>query len=159
MSNSAIKKYAEDEIIIREGDSNDVIFKVISGSAAIYLNYGKENEYLVGILSDKRYFGEEGFLSGKPAIFTAVATEETHVMCIGLHEFEDYLQNNFQNVLDIMRDMTEKMMTLKANLNLLDKELIGKIQRETFKQKSREMVLNRYKALSASAVYSSRIDR
>ena len=148
MTESKIKKFREDEIIINEGDSNDTIYKVISGSVAIYLNYKKENEYLVGILSDKRYFGEDGFLSGRPSIFTAVAAEDTHVMGIGLNEFEGYLKNSYQNVLDIMRDMTEKMMTLKANLSLLDKELKDKIQRETFKQKSREMVLNKYKIFS-----------
>ena len=90
-------KYAEDSVIISEGEKIDKMFKVISGGVAIYLNYGKENEYLVGVLTEKRHFGEEGLLSDKPSIFTAIAFKETHLMTIGASEFEDYLKTRRSN--------------------------------------------------------------
>ena len=150
MSDSKIVKYAEDSVIISEGEKIDKMFKVVSGGVAIYLNYGKENEYLVGVLTEKRHFGEEGLLSDKPSVFTAIAFEETHLMAIGASEFEDYLRNNYQNMLSIMRDMSEKITTLKANLNLLDNELKAGIQREEFKKKSKELVLSRYSAFASA---------
>ena len=50
--NIFMKKFSEDEVIIREGETYEEMYKIVSGRAALYLQYGTENEYLIGVLSD-----------------------------------------------------------------------------------------------------------
>ena len=62
-----IKKYTEDEIIIREGEAYEEMYKVLSGSAAMYLHYGEENGYLLGLISSQKCFGEVSLFSSRPS--------------------------------------------------------------------------------------------
>ena len=64
MDRTKIRVFSEDEVVISEGQRNTEMYKIVSGQAAIYFDYGKENEYLVGVLTDGRCFGEIGLLTG-----------------------------------------------------------------------------------------------
>ena len=71
--NIFMKKFSEDEVIIREGETYEEMYKIVSGRAALYLQYGTENEYLIGVLSDGKCFGEVSVLTGKPSPYSVVA--------------------------------------------------------------------------------------
>lgn len=59
------------------------MYKIVSGRAALYLQYGTENEYLIGVLSDGKCFGEVSVLTGKPSPYSVVAISDIMVMRIG----------------------------------------------------------------------------
>lgn len=65
--NIFIIKFFEYEIIILEGEIYEEMLKIISICAAIYLQYGTENEYLIGVLYDAKCFGEISVLTRKPS--------------------------------------------------------------------------------------------
>lgn len=44
-----MQSYPEDSVILREGERKDEMYKIVSGKAAVYINYGKENGYPLGI--------------------------------------------------------------------------------------------------------------
>jgi len=48
-----MQSYPEDSVILREGERKDEMYKIVSGKAAVYINYGKENEYLLGICTEQ----------------------------------------------------------------------------------------------------------
>ena len=39
--NAKIEKYPEETIIVREGESNTDMFKIVSGHAEVYVGFGK----------------------------------------------------------------------------------------------------------------------
>ena len=44
-----MQTFYTDDIIIREGENYDEMYKIIHGSVAVYLCYGKMEEHLIGI--------------------------------------------------------------------------------------------------------------
>lgn len=121
---SFLKKFVEDEILIHEGEVKPEMYKIISGYAAIYLNYGKENEYLLGILSEQQCFGELGLLCKEPSIYTVVAVDDVLVMCIQRNNFDEFIEKNPNNAVNIIKGMARSMVTLRGNIDMLVDELI-----------------------------------
>ena len=122
-STSRMQKFQEDSIILREGELRDEMYKIVSGKVAVYINYGKENEYLLGILGEQQCVGELGILCRQPSMYTVVAVYDVLAMRISLDEFSGFLKNNNKNAINIIRNLSWCMMNLKGNLDLVLDEL------------------------------------
>ncbi|MBQ2697579.1 MAG: cyclic nucleotide-binding domain-containing protein, partial [Clostridia bacterium] len=73
MSKTPITRYRAGHVILRQGESKDCLFKILSGTVALYVHYGEAEEYLMGSLTAPHFFGETTILSGQPSSYTAVA--------------------------------------------------------------------------------------
>lgn len=138
---SQMVRFAEDEVILKEGSTEKVLYKIIHGKALVYLNYGQENEYLVGLLSEQRCFGEFTVLCGKPNIYTVVAYSDVLLLRIEEKDFDDFIRNNSSNAIDIMRNLANTVSTLSLNINLVLEELEQekKIDPEEYKDITRKV--------------------
>ena len=121
--NIFMKKFSEDEVIIREGETYEEMYKIVSGRAALYLQYGTENEYLIGVLSDGKWFGEVSVLTGKPSPYSVVAISDIMVMRIGADRLESFISQNPRNTAEIMKNMANSIVMLKANVGMMSEEL------------------------------------
>ena len=131
--NAKMERFAEETVILREGELNKEMYKIISGKVAVYLNYGKENEYLVGILSEQKCFGELGILCNAPSMYTVVAIYEVLVSKITEDEFEYFLRSNFYNVTNIIQSLAKEVRSLKCNLDMVMEEMENSSEIETCK--------------------------
>ena len=120
---SRMQKFPEDSVIIREGEVRNEMYKIVSGKAAVYINYGEKNEYLLGILSEQQCFGELGILCHQPSIYTVVAVYDVLVMRISINEFDSFLLNNNKNAVDIIKNLSWCVTNLEGNLDLVLEEL------------------------------------
>ncbi len=59
----AIVTFPEGSLILKEGDVNLDMYKIIQGKAEMYIGYGTEHEVLVGIIGAGACFGELGLLT------------------------------------------------------------------------------------------------
>ncbi|MCR5107661.1 MAG: 2-dehydropantoate 2-reductase, partial [Lachnospiraceae bacterium] len=105
-------KYHTGDIIIKEGAKDDILYKVMQGSVTLYLNYGKENEYLLGAYTKGSFFGEYSCLSGKSSPYTAIANEETIVMEIPKKDIHNYISLNPRNAETLFETMAQKSAML-----------------------------------------------
>lgn len=126
---SLMKMCREDEIIMREGETYDEMYKVLSGKVAMYLHYGEENEYLIGIISDQRCIGDVSLFTGEPSPYTAVALSNVMLMRIKNSQFEEFIVNNTKNAVDIMKNMANIIMTLNKDIDLIIDELTDYVDR------------------------------
>lgn len=117
------KKYSEDEIVIKQGEMQKCLYKVMSGSFALYYNYGMENEYLVGILSPPSFFGEMMVLTDRPSDYTVVAVNDASLLCIPESCFDSFIENNPKNAVVIIKTMAKSMSMLNMNMNMLVDEI------------------------------------
>ena len=115
---------SEGMVIVQEGEVNMDMYKLVSGKAEVYVGYGTDKETLVGILSENSYFGEIGFLSSKPAIYTIVMYSDGLLLRITAQDFVGYIQTNPKDIVAIMRHMADTMYTLKKNIELLSNDLL-----------------------------------
>ena len=122
MSDLKMVKYSEGDVILREGELSTVMYKVISGHAEIYIDYGKKQETLIKVISRNACFGEYSFLLKKPAIYTVIAHEDILVLKISEDTLGEFIKTNHQTVIDIMKNMAQNMYTLRFQVDLLLKE-------------------------------------
>lgn len=116
-------KFSEDDVIIKEGEYWSFCYKVISGKLAMYTNYGTEKEYLVGIISEQRFLGEVGFLTGTASPYTIVCVTDVVIMAIRDDEFEPFIARNAKNAIDLMKHMATSILTLNHHIELINDEL------------------------------------
>ena len=133
---SKMVRFTEDQVILQQGSTEKVLYKIIHGKAIVYLNYGQEDEYIVGILSEQRCFGEFTILCGKPSIYTDVL-----LLRIPEEDFDDFIRNNSANAIGIMRNLANTLVTLSFNINLILEELEQgkKIEPEKYKDITRKI--------------------
>ncbi|MCI8772177.1 MAG: cyclic nucleotide-binding domain-containing protein [Lachnospiraceae bacterium] len=152
IENAAMVKFHADDIIIKEGEIYEEMYKIISGSVAVYLRYGEKEEHLIGIYSKSKCFGETHVLSSQPSIYTVVAYDEVLLMRITKDSLEEFVRNNPRNAIDIMRNMVHTNMLMQKNINLLlddmnEKQDINKRRTEDIKNKIKQYSINGFNLL------------
>ena len=116
---SKIEKFSADDVILREGETNDTIYKIIKGSAVCWFKYETDNEYLLASLSDGECFGEYSVLTREPGIYTAVAFTDMLVMKITKDDLVSFIEANAKNAVEIMSNMARMMNVLTMNIDMI----------------------------------------
>ena len=101
---------------------------------------GEKDEHLIGIISKSKCFGEMHVLSEQPSIYTVIAYKEVLLMRITKDSLEEFIANNPQNAIDIMRNMVHTNLLMQKNISLLlddiyEKQDINKRRTEEIKKK------------------------
>lgn len=123
MKQNLMVQFLEDDVILQQGSMKREMYKIISGKAAVYLNYGMQDEYLIGILSEQRCFGEMALLCAKPSTYTVVALSDGLLLRITEDSFDNFIKHNTYNVISIMRNLANTIDTLSMNLNMLNEDM------------------------------------
>lgn len=133
---SKLKKYMEDEVIVFEGQITFEMYKILSGKVAAYINYGEENETLLGIFDAQRTFGESGMLCERPCMYTVVALEETLVMKVAIDEFDEFINNNTQNARNVIKNLAREVAVMRCNLEMMmdEYEHIAETEKKNIQQ-------------------------
>ncbi len=108
--------------ILSEGEVNLDMYKIISGNVEMYTGYGTKNEVLIGILGPGACFGEFGILLHKPAIYTIVTFSEVRLLRVTEGALGNFVQENQDSVIQIMRNMANMMMTMMHNVDQMSLE-------------------------------------
>lgn len=122
-NDARIVKFPQDSVILKEGEVNLDMYKIIKGNAELYTGYGTDREVLLGVIGPHSCFGEFGLLMGAPAIYTVVAFSDVYAMRITEGEMGDFVQENHKNIIEIMRNMAGTMMVMQKQIDLLTEEL------------------------------------
>ncbi|MCR4807167.1 MAG: Crp/Fnr family transcriptional regulator [Lachnospiraceae bacterium] len=141
MSDAKIIKFARDSVIIKEGEANPDMYKIVQGNAELYTGYGTDEERLLGIIGPHACFGEFGMLIQVPSIYTVVAYSDVYAMKVTAGEIGDFVQQNHKNIIDIMKNMARTMMIMQKQINLMSGELtkIGNVDPGFIKETQRNL--------------------
>lgn len=138
---TAMLTYEEDEVILREGEKQDEMYKILSGSVVVYMRYGESDEHVVGIISKGRCFGEWNMFTGQPSEYTFVAYNQVLLMRVSRDSLEEFVCSYPKNALDIMQNMAHSLTMMRKNIDLLLDEVYGKeIQNQKLTEEVRRKV-------------------
>jgi CRP-like cAMP-binding protein len=112
-----------EKIILKEGDTDYDMYKILKGNVELYSGYGTEYESLLGIIGPGACFGEFGLLLHKPAPYTAIAYSDIIVYKVSEEKIGEFIRDNQTNVLQMMKSMANSMMTMQTHINQLNEEL------------------------------------
>ncbi|MBP3197719.1 MAG: cyclic nucleotide-binding domain-containing protein [Butyrivibrio sp.] len=122
-SGKAIVSFPAESLILKEGEVNLDMYKIIQGRAEMYIGYGTDHELLVGIIGPGACFGEMGLLMEAPAIYTIIAYSDVYAIRVTLDRIGNFIQENHSSILQIMRNMAKTMMVMQHQISYLTKEL------------------------------------
>ena len=117
------KTFNDGEIIIREGDTGNTFFQLLAGKAAVYKNYGKDDEVQIAIFEPGQYFGEMAVIENYPRSATVVALGETQVDEIAAEELSEYFTQNPEKILSIMEVFGSRIKKMTDDCNEAKKAL------------------------------------
>lgn len=120
---NSIKKYAADEIIVREGENTACMYSVISGRVVLYLNYGTKDELLLGIVAKNKIFGELSLTAASPSLYTAVAYDDVTLMEITKDILGSFIESNPHAAIGIINNLSGINSILRKNIDLLLREV------------------------------------
>lgn len=109
--------------ILKEGEINLDMYKILKGHVEMYTGYGTENEVLLGLLGPGTCFGEFGILTKKPAIYTIIAYSNLKILRVTEELMMDFMKANPENVLQIMKNMANNMMRMQHQIGQLTTEI------------------------------------
>ena len=115
---SSIEKIFQDgEIIIKEGDAGNSFFQILEGRATVYKNYGQPDEVVIAVSEAGQYFGEMAVIEGFPRSATVVAEGETKVNEIAVDGLNEYITQNPDKILEIMKLLGSRIKTMTDDCN------------------------------------------
>jgi small-conductance mechanosensitive channel/CRP-like cAMP-binding protein len=87
----AERRYAAGEIIVRQGDTGNEFFIVVSGKVRTTVRRERAPTIDIGTFGPGFYFGEMSLLTGEPRRATIAAVEDTDLLVIGKEEFQEII--------------------------------------------------------------------
>lgn len=123
MANEKLTTIPAETVLLREGEDNFEMYKILKGKAELYTGYGTDNEVLLGILGEGACFGEFGLLTHKPAIYTVIAYSDLILYRVTEEKIGEFIQENHSSVFQIMKSMANTMMIMQHQINQLSEEL------------------------------------
>lgn len=117
-----IQKFSADDIILREGETNTVMYKIITGSAVCWFKYGTDDEYVLASMAEGECFGEYSVLTGNPSIYTVVAFSDMLLMKINKEDLITFVEMNTKNAIDIMENSAKMLNVMAMNIEMLRSE-------------------------------------
>lgn len=123
LNRNKIYEVPEGTTILQEGEVNLDMYKIVQGHVEMYTGYGTEKEVLIGMLGPGTCFGEFGLLTGRPSIYTIITYSKTKILRVTEGLMGDFIQENHEDVLQIMKNMAVNMMRMQHQINQLSQEL------------------------------------
>lgn len=106
--------FKKGDVIFKEGDWQMWMYELKSGKVAIYSAYGTDREKMLTELGEGRIFGEMGLIESRVRSATAVAAEDTELELIDSDGFAGYFSKNPEKVLDILRNLSNRLRELSG---------------------------------------------
>ena len=123
------------EVIIREGDEGNTFFQLLEGKVGVYNNYGQEDQVQIAILEPGTYFGEMAVIEKSyPRSTTVVADGEAKVVEIAAEELNEYLTQNPDKILSIMKLLGTRIKTTTEDYNEA-KKVLDEVRKSNSKSK------------------------
>lgn len=105
--------YAKNEVVFREGEAAECMYKVYYGSVSVYVNYQQRGQKLIARLGEDTYFGEMGLIDGNLRSATVVAETSGTILI-------EYPRSALKEMLSGEPDTFRALLTqMSENLNHL----------------------------------------
>lgn len=116
MDKTGIMQLKEGEILFKQGEESRVLYKLLAGEIALYLNYGTEDQKELARIEKDNCFGEMGVLEHKPRTATAIAMNDCVLMAFSEEQMELFISQNTKFALKIMKDLSAKLRNANKEL-------------------------------------------
>ncbi len=116
MTGTTLKNFRTGDILVREGDPSDVVFRLVSGIVEIQREVGGQ-PIVLGRIGEGEFIGEMGVIENRPHLATARAESDGVAEVLSIEQFFDRIASDSSAALELI-------MRLSARLRKADDELV-----------------------------------
>jgi CRP/FNR family cyclic AMP-dependent transcriptional regulator len=118
-----VRELQAGEVLVREGESDDHLYIVVSGSLGVIKAVGTENELTLNVMRPGDVVGELSFLDGATRFASLVAVAESRVLGLSRGDLESMLERDPHLVYRIMRAIVRVVHDIQRRLSMQTVEL------------------------------------
>jgi len=124
------RRYPKDTVVFFENEEGDFFFMIVEGRIKVTILGDDGREIILSVLGPGDFFGEMALLDNEPRSATAIAAEETELLCLHRNDLQTVLTDNKAILTSFIKVLTSRLR--KANhqistLALLD--VYGRVAR------------------------------
>ncbi|MCR4435668.1 MAG: DUF2225 domain-containing protein [Clostridiales bacterium] len=120
-----MRKYSENELIFKQGDSGSEMFIILSGRVGVYSNSPGDSPLKVSEMGPGEFFGEMSVFENQPRSATAVTLQEAVVLSIERDNFLEFIAQQPSMAYKIMKSLSSRIRNLNEELLRLNPEKGG----------------------------------
>lgn len=136
------EEFKSETVIMHEGSNVDHrMYIVLDGEVIVYRNYGKSDEYLIGVFGKGKTFGEMNLFSSGPTLFTAVAYTDVKVAWFERNNLENFIKNYPENAMQMIENLSRSFILMEKNLEMAINEIneLRKLQEKSESEKLEQL--------------------
>ena len=124
------RRYARDEVVIREDERGDVFCLIKQGRVKISMTSPEGKEIILSTLGPGEFFGEMSLLDDEPRSASVVATERLEVLTIWQSDFLELLRENFGITRRLLAEMSKRLRDASSRIeSLATMDVYGRLAR------------------------------
>ena len=108
-----LKEYKKGDIVFREGDRDNCMYRIIEGSVDVFITSGTEGEIVLTTLGRDRIFGEMAAIDAWPrSASIRVCEDNTKLLEIARDEITEFFRDDPYQVKSIMENLSHRLRGL-----------------------------------------------
>ena len=108
-----LKEYNKGDIVFREGDRGNCMYRIIEGSVEVFITSGTEGEIVLTTLGQDRIFGEMAAIEAWPRSASIMVREDgTKLLEIARDELVEFFKEDPYQVRSIMENLSHRLRGL-----------------------------------------------
>lgn len=124
------RRYARDEVVIREDERGDVLCLIKQGRVKISMTSPEGKEIILSTLGPGEFFGEMALLDDEPRSASVIATEKLEVLTIWRSDFLELLKQNFAITRRLLAEMSKRLRDASSRIeSLATMDVYGRLAR------------------------------
>ncbi len=125
-----IREFAKDEVVVREGASDNHLYVILSGGLSVVHKHGRADAETLFCLDAGDFVGELGFIDGTKHYASLVALEATRVLSLERQPLEGLLEKSPWVVYRVMRSIFRATHEIQRRLSMQSVELTNYIYKQ-----------------------------
>lgn len=108
--------FQKNDVIFRQDDLADTMYRILSGSVRIVSDFGKESEKEISVLKDGDFFGEMGLAECFPRSASAVVCSDTaEVTEFDADDFQRVFKEEPELIMRMIRQIAQRLEETNRN--------------------------------------------
>ena len=99
----AKRRFPKDTVVFFENEEGDSLFMILDGRVKVTILGDDGREIILSMLNPGDFFGEMALLDNEPRSATAIAVEDTELLCLQRSDFQSVLADNRTIMADLDR--------------------------------------------------------
>jgi CRP/FNR family cyclic AMP-dependent transcriptional regulator len=109
------RDYHAGDIILKEGDPSDVVYKIVSGEVEVFKEHGGQS-IVLGVMKAGDFLGEMGVVDDQPRSASACAKNQVSVVMYEAEEFLSLISREVSSAERMILRLCERVRTLSRKL-------------------------------------------